>query len=131
MNVHYVTTTIPFVNAPPHIGFACELVQADALARYHRLRGREVRFQTGTDENAFKNVLTAEAAGIPVLSFVDRNAAHFRALCSVLNISLDHFLQTSSASHRISVHAFFDRLERDDLYEKEWRGLYCTGCEDY
>lgn len=67
----YVTTTIPYVNAPPHIGHALELVQADAFARYHRLRGASVRLQTGTDENAFKNVLGARAQGLPVRELVD------------------------------------------------------------
>jgi len=62
----YITTTIPYVNARPHLGFALELVQADVLARHHRRRHDEVRFQTGTDDNSLKNVLAAEAAGIPV-----------------------------------------------------------------
>jgi len=76
----YITTTIPYVNARPHLGFALELVQADVLARYHRRRGDQVRFQTGTDDNSLKNVLAAEVAGVPVQEFVDRNAAAFVAL---------------------------------------------------
>jgi methionyl-tRNA synthetase len=73
----YVTTTIPYVNAAPHIGFALELVQADALARYYRVVGTDVRFQTGTDENAFKNVLSARARGVPVTRLVDENSRAF------------------------------------------------------
>jgi methionyl-tRNA synthetase len=74
----YVTTTIPYVNARPHLGFALELVQADVLARHHRQRGDEVRFLTGTDDNSLKNVLAAEAAGLPTRELVDRNAAAFQ-----------------------------------------------------
>lgn len=77
---YYITTSIPYVNARPHIGFALEAVQADALARYHRLRGDDTRFLTGTDDNALKNVQAAEAAGISPRQLVDRNAAAFLAL---------------------------------------------------
>jgi len=73
----YITTTIPYVNARPHIGFALELVQADVLARYRRGRGEAVRFQAGTDDNSLKNVLAAQAAGVEVREFVDRNAEAF------------------------------------------------------
>ncbi len=130
-NLNYITTTIPYVNAPPHVGFASELVQADAIARYHRLQGRQVRFQTGTDENAFKNVLSAEAARIPVQQFVDRNSERFRQLASALALSHDQFVRTSDTEHRNAVLAFLERLQPGDIYEKEWRGLYCAGCEDY
>ena len=102
----YVTTTIPYVNAPPHIGFALELVQADAIARYHRLLGREVRLQSGTDENAFKNVLSAEARGIRVQQLVDENSVRFRALADALDVSLDHFQRTTDPAHRRAVDAF-------------------------
>src|ERR1044071_6119049 len=111
----YVTTTIPYVNAPPHIGFALELVQADVIARYHRLIGREVRFQTGTDENAFKNVLSARARGIPVRALVDGNSARFRQLATALGISVDRFVRTTDSSHQHSVNAFLARLKPSDV----------------
>ena len=76
----YVTTTIPYVNARPHLGHALELVQADVLARYRRSRGDQVRFQTGTDDNSLKNVIAANAAGLGVREFVDANAAAFAQL---------------------------------------------------
>ena len=106
----FVTTTIPYVNAPPHIGFALELVQADVIARYHRLIGREVRFQTGTDENAFKNVLSAQARGVSVQQLVDENSARFLRLAEALDISTDHFQRTTDPSHRRAVDAFLARL---------------------
>jgi methionyl-tRNA synthetase len=127
----YVTTTIPYVNAPPHIGFALELVQADVIARYHRLTGREVRFQTGTDENAFKNVLSARARGIPVRDLVDANSERFRALAAALGISVDRFVRTTDESHRNAVNEFLARLDPDDIYRDSYRGLYCAECEDF
>jgi methionyl-tRNA synthetase len=127
----YVTTTIPYVNAPPHIGFALELVQSDAIARYQRLIGRTVRFQTGTDENAFKNVLSARARGVPVEQLVNENAERFRALCTALGLTHDAFVRTTSPRHHDAVHAFLARLRPDDIYRKPYSGLYCSGCEDF
>ncbi|MGQ0649968.1 MAG: methionine--tRNA ligase [Gemmatimonadaceae bacterium] len=130
-STRYVTTTIPYVNAPPHIGFAVELVQADAIARYHRLIGSTVRFQTGTDENAFKNVVSARELGIPVQQLVDQNSDRFRALCDALTLSHDRFLRTTEPDHHRAVHAFLSRLRPEDVYQQVYRGLYCFGCEDF
>lgn len=130
-NPIYVTTTIPYVNAPPHIGFALELVQADAIARYHKLIGNAVRFQTGTDENALKNVLRARTLGVPVRRLVDDNSARFRSLCAALDISVDRFLRTTEAAHHASVTSFLKGLRADDLYRHSYHGLYCAGCEDF
>src|SRR3954470_4097053 len=127
----YVTTTIPYVNAAPHIGFALELVQADVIARYERLANTDVRFQTGTDENAFKNVLSARARGISVSSLVDENSARFRSLLDVLDISADHFVRTTEPSHAAAVSTFLSRLRGDDLYRTRYTGLYCSACEDF
>lgn len=101
----YISTSIPYVNAAPHVGFALELVQADVLARYHRLTGREVRFQTGADENAGKNVLAAAAQGVTTRALVDRNSGRFRELLGALNISADDFLRTTEDRHHRGVHA--------------------------
>src|SRR5690606_41985024 len=90
----YITTTIPYVNARPHLGFALEIVQADVLARHHRRRGEPVRFQTGSDDNSLKNVLAAEAAGVPVRELVDRNAAAFDGLRGPLALSFQAFIRT-------------------------------------
>ncbi len=127
----YVTTTIPYVNAAPHIGFALELVQADTIARYERLRGNPVRLQTGTDENAFKNVLSARERGIPVRQLVDDNAERFRQLGCRLNISADRFLRTTEPAHARAVHALLGRIDRADLYTDAYRALYCADCEDF
>lgn len=100
----YVSTAIPYVNAKPHIGFAQELILTDALARYHRLRGEDTEFLTGTDENSLKNVQAAEQEGIPTRELVDRNAAHYYDLRHVLNLSFNDFIRTSAEPrHRAGV----------------------------
>jgi methionyl-tRNA synthetase len=129
----YITTTIPYVNARPHIGFALELVQADVLARWRRQRGDHVRFQTGTDDNSLKNVLAAEAAGVGVREFVDRNAEAFLALGPALSLTVDDVIRTSrDARHRPGVERIWRACEAaGDLYRRRYDGLYCTGCEQF
>ncbi len=127
----YITSSIPYVNAPPHIGHALELVQADAIARYQRLAGNATILQTGTDENAFKNVLAAQAQGVPVQALVDRNSQRFHELTQALGIAADTFIRTTEPRHRHGVAAFWRRLRREDLFKQQYTGLYCTGCEDF
>jgi len=130
---YYVTTAIPYVNALPHVGFAMELVLADALARHRRLRGDDVRFLTGTDENSLKNVQAAEALGIPTAALVERNAAAFAGLRETLNLSFDDFIRTSAeARHRAGVVRLWQAcVERGDVYKRPYRGRYCVGCEQF
>lgn len=127
----YITTTIPYVNSNPHIGHAQEFVVADCIARLYRQHGSLVRFQTGTDENARKNVLAAKAAGVSVQEFVDRNAAAFRGLVERLDVSTDTFIRTTESRHRKGVELFWSRLNPADLYSASYKGLYCVGCEDF
>ncbi len=129
----YLSTTLPYVNARPHIGFALELVQADVLARHHRRLGDEVYLQSGTDDNSLKNVLAAEAAGVPVAEFVDTNAAAFEALRGPLDLSVDGFVRTSrDPRHRAGVHRLWrECAAAGDLYRKHYTGLYCVGCEQF
>jgi methionyl-tRNA synthetase len=133
MTSTYITTTIPYVNARPHLGFALELVQADVLARYHRSTGEQVRFQAGTDDNSLKNVLAAEAAGVDVQEFVDANAAAFTGLAEPLNLSVDDLIRTSSdPRHRAGVERLWQACAASgDLYRKHYEGLYCVGCEQF
>jgi methionyl-tRNA synthetase len=128
----YITTTIPYVNARPHLGFALELVQADVLARHYRSRD-QVRFQTGTDDNSLKNVLAAQAAGAGVQDFVDANAAAFLALAGPLSLSVDDVIRTSSdPRHAPGVAALWRACSRaGDVYRKHYSGLYCIGCEQF
>jgi methionyl-tRNA synthetase len=129
----YVTTAIPYVNAPPHLGFALEMVQADALARFYRLCGDDVRFQTGTDENSIKNVQAADQAGVPVPELVQRNAARFLALKESLDLSFDDFIRTSTdIRHTLGAERLWQACsESGDVYKRPYRGLYCTGCEQF
>src|SRR5215831_11387780 len=127
----YVTTSIPYVNSRPHVGHALELIQADVIARHYRLAGHDVRFQTGTDENAFKNVLAAKAQGLSTQELVTRNAATFRSLVERLDISADNFIRTTEDRHRRGVIEFWNRIRLEDLYTCSYAGLYCVGCEDF
>jgi methionyl-tRNA synthetase len=131
-NKFYITTAIPYVNAPAHIGFAMELVQADVLARYHRLSGDDTFFLNGTDENALKNVQAAEKAGIPVKEFIDDHAERFKNLSKVLNISNDDFVRTTQERHVKSSQKLWRLCEEtSDIYKKKYKGLYCVECEEF
>ncbi len=127
----YVTTTIPYVNARPHLGHALEYVQADVLARHYRRLGHPVRFQSGTDDNSLKNVLAAKAAGVGVGEFVDANADAFVALAAPLSLSVDDVIRTSTdPRHQAGVERLWLACA-DDLYRRHYEGLYCVGCEAF
>ena len=133
MSRYYITTAIPYVNGKPHIGHALELIETDVLARHKRQRGDEVRFQSGTDDNALKNVQSAEAAGIPTQEYVDNAAAAFEALRAPLGLSFDDFIKTSSdPRHRPGVEKLWlASAARGDFYQRDYEGLYCVGCEQF
>ncbi len=129
----YLTTTIPYVNARPHLGHALEFVQADVLARHYRHLGHPVRFQTGTDDNSLKNVLAARQAGLGVQEFVDANARAFVALAGPLSLSFDDVIRTSTdPRHRAGVERLWLACaDAGDLYQRHYEGLYCVGCEAF
>lgn len=129
----YITTAIPYVNARPHIGFALEIVLTDALARFQRLRGRDVWFLTGTDENSLKSVQAAEKEGISTEAFVERNAGTFYQLKQLLNLSFDDFIRTSTDPRHIAgVQKLWQAcIANGDIYKKVYGGLYCVGCEQF
>lgn len=126
----YITTTLPYVNAKPHIGFALEIVQADTLARYWRLMGHEVFFSTGTDEHGQKVADKADEEGKDRQAYVDEYAASFDVLKNTLNLSYDNFIRTTSEEHKAAAQEMWRRCdERGDIYKKKYTGLYCVGCE--
>lgn len=129
----YITTSIPYVNAQPHIGFALEEIQTDVFARYHRLLGDAVRFQTGTDENSLKNVQAAEREGISTAALVERNAQRFQALGPLLGVSFDDFIRTGAEQRHIDgVYKLWRACAaRGDIYKRPYQGLYCVGCEQF
>ncbi len=129
----YVTTSIPYVNARPHLGHALEFVQADILARHQRQRGRAVRLLSGTDDNALKNVTAARATGADPADFVAGNAAAFERLTGPLGLSLDDFIRTSiDPRHRPGVEQIWRRCAAaGDFTRRSYAGRYCAGCEQF
>ena len=132
----YITTTLPYVNADPHAGFAMEVIRADALARYHRLKGSEVFFNTGTDEHGAKIAEAAEKEGIETKKYTDRYAVRFRELRELLSLSVDNFIRTTDEQHVIAAQEFWKKClanvnERGepDIYKKIYKVKYCIGCE--
>ena len=130
MKNYYITTTLPYVNAEPHIGFALEIIQADVLARYHRLLGENVLFNTGTDEHGLKIYRKAETEGKTTQDYCDEYAAKFDALKQALNLSYDLFVRTTDEHHIKAAQEFWRRCETNgDIYKKNYSVKYCVGCE--
>lgn len=127
----FISTSIPYVNAYPHIGHALEFVQTDVIARYHRLFKEDVFFLSGSDDNALKNVQAAKKEGLPVRDFVTRNAKRFFDLKDVLNISFNDFIQTREERHFKGAQKLWLSFKKEDIYKKNYRGLYCVGCEQF
>lgn len=126
----YITTTLPYVNADPHIGFAAEIIRADVLARYQRLLGNEVFFNTGTDEHGLKIYRKAQERGIDVQAYTDEYAASFDRLKSALNLSYNAFTRTSDEHHKAAAQEFWRRCASNgDIYKKIYKIKYCVGCE--
>lgn len=133
MSRFYISTAIPYVNASPHIGFALELIQTDVIARYMRqkLGDKNVFALTGTDENSLKNVRAAEEAHEPIDAFVAKHAQEYQALKDVLNLSFDDFLRTREDRHIRGAQKLWSACKPEDIYKKQYRGLYCVGCEAF
>ncbi|HYD92961.1 MAG TPA: methionine--tRNA ligase [Candidatus Paceibacterota bacterium] len=128
----YITTTLPYVNADPHIGFALEIIQADALARFWRLTGDRVFFSTGTDEHGQKIFEASEKAGQDVKAYTDHYAAEFRKLKEALALSNDTFIRTTNPEHYAAAQEMWRRCDAaGDIYKKSYSGQYCVGCESY
>ncbi len=126
----YITTTLPYVNADPHVGFAMEIIRADTLARYYRNLGRDVYFNTGTDEHGAKIYEAASSESVSPQSYTDRYAHRFRELKSLLNLSVDNFIRTTDEHHVLAAQEFWRRCNASgDIYKKLYRVKYCVGCE--
>ena len=129
----YVTTAIDYVNASPHIGHAFEKVIADVLVRWKKMKGGEVWFLSGTDENAEKNFQEAEKAGISIEKFVEKNSNLFVKLLDELNVNYDYFIKTSiEEKHREKSREIFKQvLDKGEIYKGIYEGHYCVGCESF
>jgi methionyl-tRNA synthetase len=133
MSRHYITTAIDYPNAAPHMGHVLEKVLADVLARWHRLKGDEVRFQIGTDEHGIKIQQTAKKQGMTPHDLVEKNVPLFQDLYEKLNISADNFIRTSDKKkHWPTVTELWKKLDAAGALEKRtYTGLYCSGCERF
>lgn len=126
----YITTTLPYVNSDPHIGFALELIQTDAIARFKRKQGFDVIFNTGTDEHGQKILESAKKQGKTPQEYVDEYSKKFEDLKDVLNISFDRFIRTTSKYHKKAAQKFWElSLKNDDIYKGTYPVKYCVGCE--
>ena len=128
----YITTAISYPNGPPHIGHAYEAIAADAIARFQRAQGRDVRFQTGTDEHGLKMAQAARSDGIEPRAFADKMSQLFQQMCDTLNVSYDRFIRTSEADHYRASQAIWKAMEeRGDLYLDRYEGWYSVRDEAY
>jgi methionyl-tRNA synthetase len=128
----YQTTTLPYVNAKPHIGFALEIIQADSRARFERLLGKDVFFSTGSDEHGLKIFREAEKSNQNVKEYVDFYANKFDDLKKALNLSYDRFIRTTDESHIKAAQELWRICEKNGyIYKKNYKGLYCVGAETF
>ena len=128
----YMTTAIAYTSGKPHIGNTYEIVLADAIARFRRMQGYDVFFQTGTDEHGQKIELKAEEAGVSPKEFVDNVSAEIRRIWDLMNTSYDKFIRTTDDYHEKQVQKIFKKLyEKGDIYKGSYEGLYCTPCESF
>lgn len=128
----YISTAIAYASAKPHIGNTYEIVLADSIARYKRLLGYDVYFQTGTDEHGEKIEIKAREKGIQPQEYVDENSLEVRKIWDVMNTSYDKFIRTTNASHKEMVAKIFKKLyDQGDIYKGTYQGLYCTPCESF
>ncbi len=126
----YITTTLPYVNADPHIGFALEIIQADILARYHKSLGEDVFFNTGVDEHGLKIYRKAQESKLDPQAYCDIYAKKFDDLKRALNLSYNNFIRTTDPHHVKAVQEFWKRcLKNGDIYKKNYKVKYCVGCE--
>jgi len=129
-NKFYITTTLPYVNAEPHIGFAWEIIQADVIARWHRLLGDDVVFNFGTDEHGLKIYRKALEQNKDPKEYCDEYTAKFDDLKKALNLSYTNFIRTTDEHHIKAAQEFWRRcLKNDDIYKKNYKTKYCVGCE--
>src|SRR3989344_1604452 len=130
-NTFYITTTLPHVNADPHVGFAMEIIRADTIARFKKTQGLDVFLNTGTDEHGQKIFQTAKSQNKDTQKYVDETASKFKELIPTLHISEDvHFIRTTGEEHKKAAQEFWKRCAANgDIYKKQYKVKYCVGCE--
>lgn len=129
---YYISTAIAYTSAKPHIGNTYEIVLADAIARYKRMTGYDVYFQTGTDEHGQKIQEKAEAAGITPQQHVDKVAGEVKTIWDLMNTTYDKFIRTTDPMHEKKVQKIFKKLyDQGDIYKGAYKGKYCKPCESF
>ncbi len=129
---YYITTAIAYASGKPHIGNTYEIILADAIARFKRMEGYDVHFQTGTDEHGQKIEDRAKAAGMTPKEFVDRTAGEIRRIFDLMNTSYDHFIRTTDDYHEKQIKKIYAKMyEKGDIYLGEYKGMYCKECESF
>ena len=129
---YYITTAIAYTSGKPHIGNTYEIVLADAIARYRRAQGYDVRFQTGTDEHGQKIEDKATAQGLSPKEFVDRTAGEVKRIWDLMNTSYDRFIRTTDADHELQIQKMFRKMyDQGDIYKGSYEGMYCKECEAF
>ena len=129
---YYITTAIAYASGKPHFGNTYEAIATDAIARYKRQRGYDVRFMTGTDEHGQKVQNLAEKAGITPQAYVDNVSSQIKDLWKYMNVSEDYFIRTTDSYHKTAVEHIFKKLyDQGDIYKGYYEGLYCTPCESF
>ena len=129
---YYITTAITYTSGKPHIGNTYEIVLADAIARFKRFQGYDVRFQTGTDEHGQKVEMKAADEGVTPKEFVDRVAGEIKRIWDLMNTSYDRFIRTTDQDHELQVQKMFKKMyEKGDIYKGYYEGMYCTPCESF
>ena len=128
----YITTTLPYVNAEPHVGFAMEIIRADVIARFKKIQGFDVFFNTGTDEHGIKLFLGAQKEGKTTQDYVDFYAEKFKGLIKLLGISEEiHFIRTTDKNHEKAAQEFWNKVNANGfIYKKNYKTKYCVGCEE-
>lgn len=130
MKKFYITTTLPYVNSDPHVGHALEFVQADVVARYLRLNGFDVFFNTGTDEHGLNIYTVAKEKGKDTKAYADEKSTRFKELLKLLNVQYDNFIRTTDPHHIEAAQEFWKKCaEKGDIYKKNYKTKYCVGCE--
>ncbi len=129
---YYLTTAIAYTSGKPHIGNTYEIVLADAIVRYKRFQGYDVRFQTGTDEHGQKIELKAQERGISPKEFVDEVSTEIKRIWDMMNTSYDKFIRTTDTDHEKQIQKIFKKLyDKGDIYKGFYEGMYCTPCESF
>ena len=129
---YYLTTAIAYASGKPHIGNTYEIIMADAIARYKRMKGFDVFFQTGTDEHGQKIEEKAKKANMEPQQYVDKIAQEIKNVFDLMNVSYDKFIRTTDKDHELQVQKIFEKLyKQGDIYKSEYEGWYCTECEAF